>query len=162
MSPYNRPWRPRRGVVVVYSFFNLGTRWGGLSTTHPDRVTHCQEIRNNFWGWNRYNFLSIYSPFFWKFPVFKEAQLKASAVERNVRSPRNVPFRHIAGSEVYLHLFLTSALERCLVNVSPVCFIPRKDIRYPLYWLGPRAGLWWSTNVFPHVATALSWTRKEY
>jgi len=55
-------------------------------------------------------------PFFWKDPIFREAQLKASAVERNVRSPRHVPFRHRAAAEVYLHLFLTSALERWLVN----------------------------------------------
>jgi len=107
------------GVVVVYSFFNLGARCGGWSTTHPDHFTRCQETRAHFRVWNPYNFLSFYSPFSWKRPIFKDAQLKASAVERNVRAPRNVPFRHIAGAEVYLHLFLTSALERWLVNASP-------------------------------------------
>ena len=39
-SPYNRPRTPRGGVQVqLYSFFNLGARWGGWSTPRPGRFT---------------------------------------------------------------------------------------------------------------------------
>jgi len=35
-SPYNTPWRPRRGVEVqLYSSFNLGARWGWVVNTTP-------------------------------------------------------------------------------------------------------------------------------
>jgi hypothetical protein len=44
MSPYNRPRRPREGIEVqLYSFFNLGTRWGGWSTPHPGRPLYPKE-----------------------------------------------------------------------------------------------------------------------
>jgi hypothetical protein len=39
-SPYNRPLRPRGGVEVqLYSFCNLGARWGGWLTPRPGRFT---------------------------------------------------------------------------------------------------------------------------
>ena len=39
-SPYNRSRRPREGVEVqLYSFLNLGARWGGWSTPRPGRFT---------------------------------------------------------------------------------------------------------------------------
>jgi len=39
-SPYNRPLRPRGGVEVqLYSFINLGARWGGWSAPRPGRFT---------------------------------------------------------------------------------------------------------------------------
>jgi hypothetical protein len=45
-SPYNGPWRPRGGVEVqLYSFFNLGARWGGWSTPRLDRFTIRKETR---------------------------------------------------------------------------------------------------------------------
>jgi hypothetical protein len=45
-SPYNRPRSPRGGVEVsLYSFFNLGTRWGGWSTPRPGRFNPGKEIR---------------------------------------------------------------------------------------------------------------------
>jgi hypothetical protein len=40
----NRPRRSRGGVEVqLHSFFNLGTRWGGLSTSRPGRFTPRKE-----------------------------------------------------------------------------------------------------------------------
>ena len=39
-SLYNLPWRPWRGTEMqLYSFFNLGTWWGGWSTPRPGRFT---------------------------------------------------------------------------------------------------------------------------
>jgi len=39
-SPHNRLRRPGFGVeVYLYSFFNLGVRWGGWSTPLPDHFT---------------------------------------------------------------------------------------------------------------------------
>ena len=39
-SPWNKPRRPRGGVeVLIYSFFNFGTRWCGLSTLRTGRFT---------------------------------------------------------------------------------------------------------------------------
>jgi hypothetical protein len=49
VHPKNRPRRPKGGVeVLLYSFLNLGARWGGWSTPHPAALppgkipsTHC-------------------------------------------------------------------------------------------------------------------------
>jgi len=41
-----------------------------------------------------------------------------------------VPFRHRAGAEVYLHLFLPPALESWLFNASPNLLYPQE--RYPV------------------------------
>jgi hypothetical protein len=117
-------------VVVIYFFFNLGARWGVWSMTHSYLFTHCQETGTHFRVWNCYNFLSIYSPFFRKLPIFRRAQLKALAVERNVRYLRKVPFRNRAGAEVYLHLFLPPALESWLVKASPSLLYLQE--RYPV------------------------------
>jgi hypothetical protein len=41
MSHYNRPRRHRGGVEIsLYSFFNLGPKWGGWSTPRSGRFTH--------------------------------------------------------------------------------------------------------------------------
>jgi len=40
MLPQNRPRRPRGGVEAkLYSFFDLGARWGGWSTPRPGQFT---------------------------------------------------------------------------------------------------------------------------
>ena len=39
-SPYNLPWRHRRGAEVqLHSFFNLGARWDGCLTPRPSHFT---------------------------------------------------------------------------------------------------------------------------
>lgn len=47
-SPQNRLWRPREGVD---SSFNLGAKWGGLSTPSPCSVTPCNETRYPLYKW---------------------------------------------------------------------------------------------------------------
>jgi len=44
ISPWNRPRSPREGEeLYLYSFFNLGARWGGWSTPRPGRFTPGKE-----------------------------------------------------------------------------------------------------------------------
>jgi hypothetical protein len=46
ISYHNRPRRPRGEVeLLLYSFFNLGVRWGGWSTLRSGRFSSGNEIR---------------------------------------------------------------------------------------------------------------------
>jgi hypothetical protein len=63
--PYNGPWGPRGGVeVCLYSFFNLGAGWGGLSTPCPDFFTPSKETRYTFY--RRVGGLQCWSGWVWK------------------------------------------------------------------------------------------------
>ena len=49
-SPWNMPWTSRGWVeLYLYSFFNLGARWGWMLTSRPGRFTPGKETRYPFY-----------------------------------------------------------------------------------------------------------------
>ena len=60
--------------------------------------------------------------------------LRPGSININVTFPLTMPWKYIGGEEVYLHSFLTSALDsgEWLTSPPPGSYTPEKEPRYPM------------------------------